>query len=654
MANIGSFLNKIKTAIYGKDVRGSIHDGMEAINKETEVATLLSKETKNKQSALEKKYDEQIANMTNENPSISELVDFRTSGFTGETFVTAGKRADAVDATLDETTKKLKKSIESDAINMILQGVPTTGKGFANDKINGIIGLIQSGVILNKTLDFKNFKIDLNTEIIIPWGINIVNVYINVHHSDKSALRFQGRHTVDNISFNYPKQDMTGQNIIDYPAAIICDSTMGYASFTNINLGNAYRGIDFSSGISGGTIIYNVLGYPLYRGVIVNRCIDVLHIDRVHFNPNYYGVPDVRLKTWVWQNGIAVECGRYDFGNINRVFAWGYRSPFKVTSSPDGGAANNISFTNWLADACQMFCEFDHHDGGLKFLGGIGTFYNPYIEEQKKAGILVPEQSNFCGVIRGGSNGVWGGRIVHFKNNRIYRAENHGIRCSDPVVFTGNEITRYANAYTIDDTNVIDGLQLVDGSEGSIVSDNLFNGMNRAQNRCIAITTKNGNHRVDNNFLDGWKAADIYGRENNGMFNGIFICDSENRPKKGLYKGLQIFDITFNKSLVWDGTKWVTGKAKTTKTITSPGSGGVDASNIDVIINNGLGQYVINSLGNAENGRTIHFVNAGKAAECVIKPSGSIKTPNDADLIINHSKMGATCICTEGNIWRCF
>ncbi|PGS19833.1 hypothetical protein COC59_26730, partial [Bacillus cereus] len=100
MADISSFLQKIKTAMYGKDVRGSIHDGINAINKETETATSLSKETKHKQSALEKKYDDQIANMTNENPSISELVDFRTSSFTGKSYDTAGKRADEIDARL--------------------------------------------------------------------------------------------------------------------------------------------------------------------------------------------------------------------------------------------------------------------------------------------------------------------------------------------------------------------------------------------------------------------------------------------------------------------------------------------------------------------------------------------------------------------------
>lgn len=110
MANIINFLRGIKTAIYGKEVRGSIHDAVDAINKETESATTLSKNTQHKQTALEKKYDNQIANMSNENPSISELVDFRTSMVTGETFDTAGKRADAVDALLANVVSKQTKA----------------------------------------------------------------------------------------------------------------------------------------------------------------------------------------------------------------------------------------------------------------------------------------------------------------------------------------------------------------------------------------------------------------------------------------------------------------------------------------------------------------------------------------------------------------
>src|SRR5690625_4993448 len=39
MANIDKELNQIKNAVYGKEVRGSIHDGLEKMNEEVESST---------------------------------------------------------------------------------------------------------------------------------------------------------------------------------------------------------------------------------------------------------------------------------------------------------------------------------------------------------------------------------------------------------------------------------------------------------------------------------------------------------------------------------------------------------------------------------------------------------------------------------------
>ena len=55
--------------------------------------------------------------MTNGNPSISEMVDFRTSGNTGQSYVTAGKRADALEAQLFEG-KRMQVISHSTGINI--------------------------------------------------------------------------------------------------------------------------------------------------------------------------------------------------------------------------------------------------------------------------------------------------------------------------------------------------------------------------------------------------------------------------------------------------------------------------------------------------------------------------------------------------------
>ncbi|MEV3712471.1 hypothetical protein ABNE21_17115 [Paenibacillus larvae] len=82
MADISKYLKQIRTAIYGREVRSSIADGIEAVN--------------TAQETLDQKFDDQIANMTPpNNPSLAEVVDARTSGVTGNKYVTLGKRLDS-------------------------------------------------------------------------------------------------------------------------------------------------------------------------------------------------------------------------------------------------------------------------------------------------------------------------------------------------------------------------------------------------------------------------------------------------------------------------------------------------------------------------------------------------------------------------------
>lgn len=94
MADISNELNQIKSAIYGKDVRGSIHDGIDKINRETEKTTGIAKDTERRQTSLEQQFDEQIQNMTLDDPSSAELVAARTNTVTGETLATIGRRLD--------------------------------------------------------------------------------------------------------------------------------------------------------------------------------------------------------------------------------------------------------------------------------------------------------------------------------------------------------------------------------------------------------------------------------------------------------------------------------------------------------------------------------------------------------------------------------
>ena len=89
MANIKNELNNIKSALYGKDVRGSIHDGIDAINKEVENTT-------GRQVDLESTFDQLVINAGNSN---AEIVDARVKN-DGTSYSKLGDRLDAVDSQL--------------------------------------------------------------------------------------------------------------------------------------------------------------------------------------------------------------------------------------------------------------------------------------------------------------------------------------------------------------------------------------------------------------------------------------------------------------------------------------------------------------------------------------------------------------------------
>lgn len=106
--NIEQLANDVRTKIYGREVREALASGIEAAGSIANDADVRSQETETKQTSLEKKYDEQIANMSLENPSVAEVVDARVSGYDGQNFDTIGKRMDKVDAQLAQNEQQTK------------------------------------------------------------------------------------------------------------------------------------------------------------------------------------------------------------------------------------------------------------------------------------------------------------------------------------------------------------------------------------------------------------------------------------------------------------------------------------------------------------------------------------------------------------------
>lgn len=100
-------LQNILQAVFGKDVRQSIHDGIDAINKESK-ADMEAKQAvidryTGKQDALDEKYDRLLNEMSQANPSLAEVVDARQNE-TGTVFTNLRERLN--DSDLQQTENK--------------------------------------------------------------------------------------------------------------------------------------------------------------------------------------------------------------------------------------------------------------------------------------------------------------------------------------------------------------------------------------------------------------------------------------------------------------------------------------------------------------------------------------------------------------------
>lgn len=91
MANIATYLNNIKNAIFGKEVRGSIHDGIKAMNEEVESTT-------SRQKVLDSTFEQLIINAGSSN---AEVVAARVDE-SGKSHDTLGKRLNSVDTQIND------------------------------------------------------------------------------------------------------------------------------------------------------------------------------------------------------------------------------------------------------------------------------------------------------------------------------------------------------------------------------------------------------------------------------------------------------------------------------------------------------------------------------------------------------------------------
>jgi hypothetical protein len=163
-------------------------------------------------------------------------------------------------------------------------------------------------------------------------------------------IQLAGRNSaVAGLVIVYPEWKQTDVPPVPYPPCVESHDTENVGVSECCFL-NAYEAIKLVR--SARHLVRNVTGYPSWRGLYVDECYDIGHIENIHFWP--FGVaynPDDPYCKWVNTQGVAFELARTDWHYVFNTFCFGYGVGYKFSQSKAG--STNGNFLGLGADSCR-------------------------------------------------------------------------------------------------------------------------------------------------------------------------------------------------------------------------------------------------------------------------------------------------------------
>lgn len=163
-------------------------------------------------------------------------------------------------------------------------------------------------------------------------------------------IRLAGNNSaVEGLIIAYPEWQQTDVPPVAYPPCIASQNTEN-VGIRDCCLLNPYEGIRLVR--SARHLVRNVTGYPIKRGLFVDECYDIGHVENVHFWP--FGVaykPEDPFCKWINTQGVAFEFARTDWHYVHNTFCFGYGVGYKFSKSKQGSANGN--FLGLGADSCE-------------------------------------------------------------------------------------------------------------------------------------------------------------------------------------------------------------------------------------------------------------------------------------------------------------
>ncbi|MBM4046769.1 MAG: hypothetical protein FJ279_16810 [Planctomycetes bacterium] len=169
-------------------------------------------------------------------------------------------------------------------------------------------------------------------------------------------IRLAGNNAaISGLLISYPEWKQADVPPVPYPPCVLAERVEN-VGIENCLFLNPYRAIELVRAAR--HLVRNVTGYPIKRGIYVDECYDIGHIENVHFWP--FGVHykhDDPYCQWINTEGVAFELARTDWHYVFNTFCFGYGVGYKFSETKAGSANGN--FLGLGADSCERAVVVD-------------------------------------------------------------------------------------------------------------------------------------------------------------------------------------------------------------------------------------------------------------------------------------------------------
>jgi hypothetical protein len=243
------------------------------------------------------------------------------------------------------------KTDDTAAIQKTLDAASKAGGGIVElpagrYRVNGNL-LIPAGVTLQGTYRVPPTVARYMT----PRDGTLLEAYAGRGSREGAAfIRLAGRNAaVSGLIVKYPESKQTDVPPVPYPPCIEARHVENVA-VTECCLLNPYEAIRLIEAVR--HLVRNVTGYPICRGIFVDECHDIGHIENIHFWPFALRYdPKNPYCQWINTHGVAFELARTDWHYVHNTFCFGYGVGYKFSESRKG--ATNGNFLGLGADCCR-------------------------------------------------------------------------------------------------------------------------------------------------------------------------------------------------------------------------------------------------------------------------------------------------------------